>query len=308
MNNVAKNIIDILIAEEGRDKRILFLPYKIEMWDSMESVFKECVRRRLSVAVQPIRYMFLEHHKIVDSKMDEWGNDVREYTMDIDKFDPDIVFIHYPFDSQNTITTIPEAYYSSNLKARGRRRIAYLSYHGNSALEHEMLLPAVTRADYIFVYDEAEKQRYYKVWSEHGIKSEAKIFATGTPKLDAYIRAYQISCKHNAQSILIANSLMPFINDIYRISKYKAIIENEHKSEIIYRPHPLLEETLKRTNLWRYEDYKNFLKYIESNNVTIDKNKYIKDTLCHCKKLYCDWASIYILCRDEKLFEVEAIL
>lgn len=308
MNDVARNIIDILIAEEGRNKRILFLPYKIEMWDSMESVFKECIRRRLSVAVQPIRYMFLEHHKIVDSKMDEWGNDIREYTINIDKFDPDIVFIHYPFDSQNTITTIPEAYYSSNLKARVRRRIAYLSYHGNSALEHEMLLPAVTRADYIFVYDEAEKQRYYKVWAEHGIKSEAKIFATGTPKLDAYIRAYQISCKHNAQSILIANSLMPFINDIYRINKYKAIIENEQKSEIIYRPHPLLEEALKRTNLWRYEDYKNFLKYLESNNVTIDKNKYIKDTLCRCKKLYCDWASIYILCRDEKLFEVEAIL
>ena len=308
MNTAAKNIIDILIAEEGRDKRILFLPYKIEMWDSMESVFKECIRRRLNIGVRPIQYMYLSNHRAVESKMDSWGNDVKMYIADISRFDPDIVFIHYPFDSQNTITTIPEEYYSSNLRSRGRRRIAYVSYHGNSALEHEMLLPAVTRADYIFVYDEEERQGYLRVWKEHGIKSEAKIFATGTPKLDAYIKAYQISQKHNGQDVLIVNSLMPYIDDEGRINKYKAIIEKEKQSRIIFRPHPLLEHTLKHSNLWRYHQYLDFLKYLESNNVIIDDNRYIKDTLSHCKKLYCDWASILILCRDERLFEVEAII
>ena len=308
MDGVAKRIVDILIQNEGRDKKILFLPYKIEMWDSLESVFKECVRRRLMVAIQPLSYMYLEHHKIVASKMDEWDNDVKKYVADIDTFRPDIVFIHYPFDSNNTITTIPEKFYSVNLKRRGIK-IAYISYHGNSALDHEMLLPAVTRADYIFAYDESERQRYYEVWAEKKIRSNAKIFATGTPKLDAYIKAYRISQKNDAQAILITNSLMPFINDVDRINKYKAIIEKEQTNGvIIYRQHPLLLETLKRTNLWRYDDYKRFLEYLRTNNIIIDDNYYIKDTLRHCKKLYCDWASILILCRDANIFEVEAII
>ena len=308
-NYVGKQIINILTDIEGRDKKILFLPYKVEMWDSMESVFKECVRRNLNVGVVPIPYMILENHKIIETKMDRWGSDVRQYVVDIDKFKPDIVFIHYPFDFHNTVTTIPEQYYSINLKKQGAK-LAYVSYHGNAALEHEMLLPAVTKSDYIFVYDEAERQRYSDVWAKHNIKSNAKIFATGTPKIDAYVNAYQISQNNGAQDVLIVNSLMPFLNDELRIKKYHRIILKEQKlgHTVIYRPHPLMLDTLKRTNLWRYQNYKEFLLYLESINVIIDENKYIKDTLSHCKKLYCDWASTYILCRDEKLFDVEAII
>ena len=55
-NDVAKKILDILIEHEGRDKKILFLPYKIEMWDSMESLYLECVEQGITVRIHPIQY------------------------------------------------------------------------------------------------------------------------------------------------------------------------------------------------------------------------------------------------------------
>lgn len=308
MGTVAEKIVDILEEREGKDKKIMFLPYKLEMWDSMASVFVECKNRGFEVALHPIPYMYLQNNRTTEQYIDTWNGPEMESFAEIEDFNPDIVVIHYPFDYRNTVTTIPKKYYSSEFKKQGKK-IVYIPYHGNACPDSfysEVLLPGIVNADYIFIHDDRERNLYLNTWMKYNIKSHGEVFATGSPKVDIYKLAKDKICSKD--SILIVNSFVSYLSDVKRLNKYRAIIDTElEKGEkIIFRPHPLLEQTLAKQHYFKYIKYREFEEDIFLKGVKIDKASCLYSTLRISKKIYSDSPSITELCREAG-FEVEEI-
>ena len=292
-NDVAKKILDILIEHEGRDKKILFLPYKIEMWDSMESLYLECVERGITVRIHPIQYKEYISKRSYKIKFDNWFDNenvisYREYI----QYNPDIIIFHYPFDGYNTITSIDTTYRSVNLK-RENRTLVYIPYHGSYMTSRAASLPAVISSDYVFVSDNGVKDICESTWRAHNVNKLPKIYATGTPKSDRLV-----SMDENSNTVLIANSLGPFLNDVDRVSKYITLILEELNKgrKVIYRPHPLLYSAIQATQIGRLPSYEKFLSWLRYNNVEIDESKSFEDTISRCSYIYSDGGSIYDIC------------
>ena len=222
-NEVGKKIIDILIEHEGRNKRIAFLPYKVEMWDSFKSVYTEAKRARLNAKICPIQYSTLQYGNKCVSQYDDWRDFRRSPNLihTLDEFDPEIVITHYPFDYQNSVTTIDNRYYSAELKKQGRT-LVYIPYHGATILPAETRLPIMRNVDYIFAANSSNIEMFPK---------SAKTFVVGSTKKDL------IHYTGYSNDVLIINSIAPFIRDKFRIQKYIKIIEENKGSNIIFRPH-----------------------------------------------------------------------
>lgn len=209
---------------------------------------------------------------------------------DLEERHPDMIFIHNPYDDCNAVTSVHPYFYSRNLKELTDQLI-YIPYfmldeispYDNSAIEgiqHFCSVPGVLNSDKVFVQSENMKQIYvsaltkllgentYEYWSN-------KIEGTGSPKQDKLLNTKQ-------EELQIPENWLNIIQKpdgsykkvvFYNISigsllengkKMLAKIENvfsifkENKDEIalLWRPHPLIEDTLMamRNQLW--ERYK----------------------------------------------------
>ncbi len=101
----------------------VFLPYKASMWDSMESVWKAADEDSdCDAYVIPIPY----YDKNPDGSFGKEhyeGNQYPDYvpitrydTYDFETRQPDIIFIHNPYDECNYVTSVHPFFYSKNLK------------------------------------------------------------------------------------------------------------------------------------------------------------------------------------------------
>lgn len=117
--DILKQLIFDLNNEEEVKIEILFMPYKISMWDSLEPIYRVAQKdKRCNAYVMPIPYYVLsnnEEGKYLEyegDKFDEKVNivDFRNYI--ISEKRPDIIYIHNPYDQYNSLTRIPEVYYS----------------------------------------------------------------------------------------------------------------------------------------------------------------------------------------------------
>ena len=103
---------------------IAFFPYKVEMWDSLESVWKAASkdkRCRCDVVVIPY-FEFDKRDKQWKSAYD--GNRFPDYVQVVNydnyvlkNIRPDAAYIHYPYDDSNKVTTIHPNYYSDKIKS-----------------------------------------------------------------------------------------------------------------------------------------------------------------------------------------------
>ena len=292
-NDVGKSIVDILISEEGRDKKIVFLPYKIEMWDSMESIYTECINNGLNAKIHPVEYtVYMDTHSRYTTK-DTWFDSENKITYrEFLDFNPDIIIFHYPFDDYNRVTAMPTKYLSHNLKKQGRK-LVYVPYHGSWILQKEMMLPAVLSSDYMFVSSEDIKSYCESIWRIQRVNFCPKVFATGTPKSDKIYRSGLSNC-----NTLISNSLIPFLDDTNRVYKYMKIARQEMDDgrNVIFRPHPLLHQTLSAMRAERLAEYERFLEWLKREGAIIDTNINFEDTVSNCCKIYCDGGSILDIC------------
>lgn len=203
-----------VIAELPDDKReVVFLPYKASMWDSLESVWKaadddpEC-----DAYVIPIPYFdknpdgsFKEEHYEGDlypkyvpvTRYDEYDLEARQ---------PDVIYIHNPYDDCNYITSVHPHFYSKNLR-NFTEKLVYIPYFvlgeinpNNQAaingIKHFCFTPGTVYADQVIVQSENMRQiyinEYIKAAKEMGLGGEhvdrkfleKKFLGTGSPKFD----------------------------------------------------------------------------------------------------------------------------
>lgn len=256
--------------------KIAFMPYKASMWDCMESVWEAAdADEECDAYVVPIPY-YERNDKGGAEKLcyegDIFPTDVPITSYEdfsLDKERPDIIYIHNPYDGNNYVTSVHPDYYTENLK-KFTDELVYIPYYilGEGGMpDSHRSLPSYQYIDKIIVQDEDKKE------SMLDFVPEEKIVAIGCPKVDRLLKLdkkKQEILEHEipqewrkkiaGKKVILFNISITGIlnNKRYAMKKIRYVLscfENRDDVVLLWRPHPLVEATLKSMRPELYEEY-----------------------------------------------------
>jgi hypothetical protein len=275
-------------------KEIIFLPYKASMWDSLESVWRAAAEdENCNAYVVPIPY-FDRNLDGTLGQMHYEGNEYPEYVpvisweeYSIAERKPDVIYIHNPYDDSNIITTVHPAFYASELK-KYTNMLVYIPYFvcaGDRVQEHFCVTPGTLYADKVIVQSEAIRKIYveelHKFERENNCKNtfgniEKKVLALGSPKYDKVLNTRKCELDIPKEWLDVIRKqdgsmkkVVLYNTSIANILEHKEMIlmkiedvlsvfkESQEEVALLWRPHPLMQATLKsmRPQLWnQYSD------------------------------------------------------
>ena len=283
-----KQTIDV-IQNLRSTYQIVFFPYKAEMWDSLESIWRACKEEECCEAVVvPIPYYRYDARKketIVCYDGDKFPSDVPivsylDYSLQ--KEMPDVAYVHNPYDNSNFVTSIHPAFYSSELK-KYVGKLVYVPYYvttGGISPDH-LLFPVYRNMDYMvvqsqFFKDGCKDMFYYN-----------RVLPLGSPKLDKVIRLCRQGKEklvpaewkmylEGKKSLMLNTSLNCFLQQgeqyLQKIFSLFQWIKEHKEIAIVWRPHPLLEATIDSMRPQLLEEYQNLKKYFEHEKIGIFDN------------------------------------
>lgn len=278
-------------------REILFMPYQVSMWDSLESIWIAAKQdKEVECLVMPIPYFDIVDGK-VQGELHYDGNQYPPYVpivnyqeYDFEEHMPDVVFIHNPYDQYNSVTRIPEKFYSSNIK-KYIKKLVYVPYYvteedGPSDLS--CIMPGVLYSDYVVVQGGKVYERFCKKYTEYIEKNnlqdkfrsaDMKFLPLGSPKFDKLLNMHievadlpdqwkrKIYKKDGStKKIIFYNTtIASFLQNADAMIKkidsvFTFFATQKEEVVLLWRPHPLL---LKTINSMR-PNYKNvYFKKIE---------------------------------------------
>jgi hypothetical protein len=242
----------------GLRYEIVFLPYKASMWDSLESVWRAAEGDPLCDAyVVPIPYYDRNPDGSFGACHYE-GDQLPSYVpvthysaYHLEEREPDVVYIHNPYDDVNYVTSVDPAYYSWKLKEH-TECLVYIPYYATAGgmSEAQAVCPAYDHADCIVI--QAEK---YRQFFDPHIPDE-KFLVMGSPKFDSVIHKCQNppeppkewAGKMAGRKVYFYNtSLGGMLGDTEAFLKKMRYVFDIFKGRedacLLWRPHPLLEST-----------------------------------------------------------------
>ena len=251
---------EILSAVQSLKEQImmLFLPYKLSMWDSMESVYLAAKNDPSCIPlIMPITY-FQRNNQL---EMQEGINEAKDFPQNLDVISedfsieeqrPDCIFIHNPYDENNYVTSVHERYYSSRLKVY-TDCLVYIPYFSSMGVltNDPIFLPAYEHVHYIVAQNEVHKGSFPKEVRE-------KCVLLGSPKFDRALKQEQ---RHGdflqewkdfagERKVIFYNTSISLMleNTEAFLEKMEEVFEvfSQHKEYcLLWRPHPLLENSFK---------------------------------------------------------------
>lgn len=288
MNEIGKRITDKLIEIHGSASfSIAFLPYKRSMWNSMASVYEECQAAGAKAYCVPIPY-----YKVADGKIEGIASDKEcyEFGCSVSFFEQntfDFVVIHYPYDSQNKVTRMCSAFHTAELRKYGE--VVYIPYSCTN-LRQLRVQPGIANVDYAFLGSEAEAEAFVSEWAEFGVDFSGRAFGYGSPKMDAAQKC------GSGSATLVIGSLASFLRTpMDRINTWQCHITNEIERgrKVIFRPHPLLRQTIKSMRPDMESYYGQFLGWcLCTDNVTLDESEDLEAALSSADYLISDPSSV----------------
>ncbi|HYF84377.1 MAG TPA: CDP-glycerol glycerophosphotransferase family protein [Clostridia bacterium] len=285
------NSIEAGINAISCKKEIVFLPYKASMWDSMESIWMTAKEdSECECYVMPIPY----YDRTEDRRLGEMyyeGDQLpgyvpitkyTDYNLSVCK--PDIIYFHNPYDQYNYVTSVHPAFYSSEL-IKYTNMLVYVPYFIAGAYKNvddigtKHIISGVVSSNRVIVQSELMKQ--IMVSLEMPAK---KIAALGSPKIDAVINAMknppevpdEWKEKLSGKKIVLYNtsigSMLVLETYMERFERFVRQIIYTEGIGLIWRPHPLLEATIKSMRPQYMERFKKLTNDIaNSENAVIDK-------------------------------------
>lgn len=276
--NEVLDIIKKEINSVSITREVVFLPYKSSMWDCFHSVYEACKGdSRFQVYVVPIPYYSLDSDGNIESEFYE-GNEIskfaeitdyREY--DISDRNPDIIFIHNPYDQYNTITQIPKQYFSSEL-IKYTEHLVYIPYYVSKRRTDDgmTVMPGVRNSWRTIVQSEEIRLQYI----QSGIR-ENQIVVLGNPKFDMVVKAeidyrelpeewFVLKGKkvylYNTHLLGLMNNVGLFLEKILQVIEY---FKKRDDVALLWRPHPLSQETLKRYHPEALSPYQKIIEWFK---------------------------------------------
>lgn len=317
----------------------VFLPYKASMWDSLESVWKAADEDPdCDAYVIPIPY----YDKNPDGSFREMhyeGNDYPDYVpvtwyedYDFAERQPDMIFIHNPYDECNFVTSVHPFFYSKNLK-QFTEKLVYIPYfilgevdpNNKQAVDgvaHFCTCPGVINADKVIVQSEAMRQVYIHVMSDFAGEDtrkywEKKILGSGSPKIDKVLKTREEDLEMpeewmkiiqkpdgSRKKIVFYNTSVTALlkHDERMLRKMEAVfaIFKRYQDEValLWRPHPLIKATIEsmKPELWKtYE--KIVEKYCREGWGIYDDTSDIDRAVILSDVYYGDPSSVVQLCK-----------
>ncbi|MDO5403079.1 MAG: LicD family protein [Eubacteriales bacterium] len=184
-------------------REIVFIPYKAVYWNAMKSVYEEAVNDlQCDVYVIPAPYFYKEYdgrlfNMQYDGEKFPTGVHITKYDdYDFSLHNPEVIVIQNPYDQWNLATSVPEFFYSSNLK-NYTDKLVYIPYfkvnefcldnfREYSNMQYYCTMPGVVNSDMVIVQSENMRQLYIEKLVEFAGEDtrdiwEKKIKGTGTP-------------------------------------------------------------------------------------------------------------------------------
>ena len=244
-------------------KEVVFLPYKVSMWDSLESVYLAAREDPACDAYcVPIPYYDLRaDHSFGRMHCETAGypenveiTDWQEYNLEERK--PDVIYIHNPYDGCNLVTSVHPRFYASHLK-KFTDLLVYIPYYSTAGgmCEAQSLCPAYLYADYIVIQSPA-----FRAYFDRNLP-DRKFLPLGSPKFDRVMER----CKHppappaewrskltgkdggRRRVFLYNTSINGMLADTENFLKKMEYVftcfEGREEACLLWRPHPLLETT-----------------------------------------------------------------
>lgn len=347
IKKVQKQLTDLynhILYEMPDDrKEVVFLPYKASMWDSLESVWRaadqdpDCDAYVISVPY---------YDRNPDGSFGELHDERALYPKDVpvmgyEEYDfrerqPDMIFIHNPYDNYNYVTSVHPFFYAKNLK-QYTRQLIYIPYfilgevspdnrEAVKRMKHFCTLPGVLYADKVIVQSEDMRQIYIDVLTEEAGEEtrsrwEEKILGLGSPKTDRVLKAgrEEIQMPDGWESIIRkpdgsrkkvilyntsvsallrhGEKMLEKIRNVLQIFR-----ENRDEVALLWRPHPLAEATIRsmRPELW--EEYEELVEQYRAEGWGIyDDTPELDRAIALSDAYYGDWSSVVPLCRSVEM-------
>lgn len=244
--------------------KIAFFPYKISMWDSLESIWEAANNdERCECKIVPIPYYTKNSEGEAEEKYYEGEAfaksvpiiDYRKYFLEQEQ--PDIMYIHNPYDQYNKVTVVEERFFSKELKKNGGI-LVYVPYYisGYCGKYENMLTTCSTmgavNSDFIIMQCENLKKAY-----EFCGFPEKRLLTLGNPKVDAVLKIakkeYGVIEEwkpiiQDKKVILLNTSIYTSVQSNEWMKKIRALIEpilQDERLVLLWRPHPLLLDAVK---------------------------------------------------------------
>ena len=284
---------------------ILFLPYKASMWDSMESIYLAARKDPSCEAlVMPISYF----ERAEGGSFGEAQNEREKFPVhiplitedfSIEEEQPDLIYIHNPYDDANLVTSVHPRYYSFNLK-KYTENLVYVPYFTTTTASNlwRNFLPAFPYVDYIVGQNEVHK---------NCLPSEVtgKCVVLGNPKFDAAagLKTKKIELPPAWQEIAKGRSLYYYNTSLIcmlenpdgflrKMEELFRLFKDHPKYCLLWRPHPLLENTfltMKREFLPRFQQLKE--KFITEKIVSYDDSAELDRAIALSALYIGDWGT-----------------
>jgi len=309
--HLLNNLKNTLQDEPEVKIEILFLPYKSSMWDSLESIWVAAKDdSRCDCYVMPIPYYDRDENRQL-AEFHYEGEQFPNYVPITSYLDyniaerrPDVIYFHNPYDGNNLVTSVAPEYYSDNLK-QYTDMLVYVPYFIAGAYRNakqassKCLASGVINANRVIVQSEVLRDIYIR----NGI-SPKKVIALGSPKIDAVLNDNETleipkewKMKITGKKVILLNSSIgALLNNPNYMLDLEKIIQNILSNKdvlLLWRPHPLLEATIKsmRNNfLNAYNKLKRAVK--NSENGILDQSSNSKSAVYVSNAMISDNSSL----------------
>lgn len=273
---------------------ILFLPYKASMWDSLESIWKACVKdERCHCQVVSLPYYqmseTLEQGTLMDER-DLYPDDVNiigHEAYSLRKDLPDVVYVHNPYDGYNRITQVMPEYFSDNIK-KYANKLVYVPYYltGGQASKEHLNLSVYRHMDYMIAQSSTFKEHFETT------PYRDKLLPYGSPKVDKLIeqchKIHGSSKEKEVKSVFLNTSIYIVLRDgeqlIKKLKHVFDVFKNRKDVRLVWRPHPLIKGTLSSMAPTLLRAYERLEKYFIDEKVgTLDTSPDVTQTVCEAE-------------------------
>lgn len=295
----SQKIIEYLRENLGDDLKLLLTPYKRDMWDSLEGVYREAKRQGWRVDVLPLPYTYRNSaREFTEWLIDDWTDiDSLIHEKPV-KGAYDAILFHNPYDMCNLVTSVHPSYYTDQFKGLSRA-LCLVPYGIGNKCE---LWAGIINADIVFsenvevVADavmKAEQAGLTGIALEH---FRRKFVVVGSTKCDViFEQPVPDDWKEKIKGkrvILFATSLVPLLVDTPgEIKKYARVLQElspQDNSVLIWREHPLTLGTLRAMRPEFEEEYRRMKdEVITKGDVIIDTTNDYRIAFSVADVLYC---------------------